>query len=99
MASIRKNLTKYDLVINRRGNMEIFETFGSSIKDVFLSINHFFKMPLKKTHLFSESKCLGLVMYKKYQKILFRKDLSFGLSPLPVTVANEGLVRDPLLKI
>ena len=24
---------------------------------------------------------------------------SIGLSPLPVTVANESLVRDPLLKI
>ena len=25
--------------------------------------------------------------------------ISFGLPPLPVTVANEGLVRDPLLKM
>ena len=29
----------------------------------------------------------------------FRKPPYLGLSPLPVTVTNEGLVRDPLLKI
>ena len=28
-----------------------------------------------------------------------KTNISFGGGPLPVTVANEGLVRDPLLKI
>ena len=32
-------------------------------------------------------------------KIIYIKLLSVGLSPLPVTVANEGFFWDPLLKM
>ena len=43
--------------------------------------------------------CVHGRIKKKLGSFFGKSPLSLGLSPLPVTVANEGLVRDPLLKM